>query len=353
MSKKTPLFQQHMDHGGKMVDFAGWQMPLHYGSQLNEHRTVREAAGMFDVSHMTVIDVSGSARLEYLRRLVANDVAKLGSPGDALYGVLLNEAGGVIDDLIVYRREHDYRLVVNAGTRDAVLDWLNRQNHEQVTVTERELAMLAVQGPKAVEYFVSAAGLSAPAEPFTAIEHGGWLVARTGYTGEDGVEVMLPGAAASELWRALADAGVQPAGLGARDTLRLEAGLNLYGQDMDASTSPLISNLGWTVSWEPADRVYIGRQALAAEQAAGPATKLTGLVLETKGVMRHGQRVHTQAGLGEVTSGIFSPTLGCSIALARVPKAALGACEVEVRAKHLPARVVRPPFVRKGERVYK
>ena len=352
MSKQTPLYQQHVQHGGKMVDFAGWQMPLHYGSQLNEHRTVRESAGMFDVSHMTVIDVAGPKALDYLRRLIANDVAKL-TAGAALYGVLLNDDGGIIDDLIVYRRGQDYRLVTNAGTRQVVLDWLARHNREQVAVAERELAMLAVQGPKAVERFVNLKAAPVAEDAFTFVEQADWLVARTGYTGEDGVEVILPGKAALELWQALAAAGVQPAGLGARDTLRLEAGLNLYGQDMDINTSPLVSNLGWTVSWEPEEREFVGRAALAAQRAAGPQTKLTGVVLETRGVMRHGQEVHTGAGPGVVTSGIFSPTLGHSVALARLPNAASGACEVEVRGKRLPARIVRPPFVRNGARVYK
>ena len=353
MTKQTSLYETHLQHGGKMVDFAGWQMPLHYGSQLEEHRTVRQSAGMFDVSHMTVIDVSGERSLDYLRRLVANDVAKLESQGEALYGVLLNDRGGIIDDLIVYRREHDYRLVVNAGTREAVLDWLHRQNREGIALTEQPLAMLAVQGPKAVERFVSVTGLEVPAKAFTADEDHGWLVARTGYTGEDGLEVILPPADAGELWAGLFAAGVQPAGLGARDTLRLEAGLNLYGQDMDTTTSPLVSNLAWTVSWDPADRDFVGRAALVAERDEGPASRLTGLVLETRGVMRHGQQVHSEAGLGHITSGIFSPTLGHSIALARLPRAAKGACEVEVRGKRLSARIVRPPFVRKGERVYK
>jgi aminomethyltransferase len=352
MTEQTPLYEQHLQCGGKMVDFAGWEMPLHYGSQLSEHRQVREGAGMFDVSHMTVIDVAGPARVDYLRRVVANDVARLAAAGDALYGVLLNESGGVVDDLIVYRRTDDYRLVVNAATREKVLAWLAQQNDEQVVLRERDLALIAVQGPEAVERFVEVTSKAVPVDPFTAVERGDWLVARTGYTGEDGVEVMLPADAAVELWGALAAAGVQPAGLGARDTLRLEAGLNLYGQDMDAHTSPLISNLAWTVSWEPDDRSFIGRQALTAQRTEGPVSKLTGLVLETKGVMRHGHSVYTDTGPGVVTSGIFSPTLGHSIALARLPRAASGMCEVEVRGKRLPARIVRPPFVRKGKRVY-
>lgn len=353
MGRRTPLFAAHQRHGAKLVDFAGWEMPLHYGSQLAEHHAVRGGVGMFDVSHMTIVDVFGDRRLEYLRRLVANDVAKLDAAGAALYGVLLNDEAGIIDDLIVYRGDRHYRLVVNAATRDGVWSWLQSHNLEQVTLVEQEQAMLAVQGPQAVDCFVRTTGCGVPDRPFAARSHGDWLVARTGYTGEDGVEVMLPADAAEALWDELASAGAVPAGLGARDTLRLEAGLNLYGQDMDAQTSPLVSNLAWTVAWDPPEREFVGRAALAAERAAGPVHKLTGVVMQAKGVMRHGQTIHTDAGVGVLTSGIFSPTLGHSIALARLPRAAKGDCEVELRGKRLPARIVRPPFVRHGERVYR
>jgi len=352
--RRTPLYQAHLASGGKMVDFAGWEMPLHYGSQISEHHAVRQRAGMFDVSHMTVVDVRGDGSEQFLRRVVANDVARLEQAGKALYGVLLNDSGGVIDDLIVYRREDGFRLVTNAATRSRVLAWLGRCNDEGVAITERDLAMLAVQGPRALALFGTVAGWSDAGGlgAFCALERDGWMVARTGYTGEDGVEVMLPGADAIELWKSLEQAGVQPAGLGARDTLRLEAGLNLYGQDMDETTNPLISNLGWTIAWQPEERRFIGREALAAARAAGPAEKLTGLVLEQRGVLRHGQPVVTAAGEGVVTSGIFSPTLGYSIALARVPKLAVGACEVEIRGRRLPARIVKAPFVRNGRRVF-
>ena len=352
--RRTALHGCHTAAGGKLVPFAGWEMPLHYGSQLAEHQLVRSAAGMFDVSHMTIVDFSGDAAGALLGRLVANDVARLDQPGKALYGVLLNEAGGILDDLIVYRREHGYRAVVNAATRDKVLAWFAAQNDAGVTIEERDLAMLAVQGPEAIGRFEAAAGWRdvTGIAPFSAREQGGWMVARTGYTGEDGVEVMLPGEAAVTLWQQLAAGGVAPAGLGARDTLRLEAGLNLYGQDMDESTSPLVSNLAWTVAWKPESRQFIGRTALERQRAAGVDQKLTGLVLEGRGVIRHGQRVLCDAGQGVVTSGIFSPTLGYSIALARLPKAAQGACRVEVRGKELPARIVKPPFVRHGKQVF-
>jgi aminomethyltransferase len=285
---------------------------------------------------------------------VANDVDRLGRVGQALYGVLLNEAGGVIDDLIVYRRAEGYRIVSNAGTRARVLAWLGAQNRERVTILERDLAMIAVQGPQALERFGAVAGIGGldGLTSFTMLEHGAWMVARTGYTGEDGVEAMLPAADAERLWADLAAAGVSPIGLGARDTLRLEAGLNLYGQDMDETTSPLVANLGWTIAWEPATRDFVGRAALEAERAAGVAERLTGLVMEARSVLRHDQRVRTPAGDGVITSGIFSPTLGYSIALARVPRTAQGVCEVEIRGKWLPARIVKPPFVRKGSKVF-
>ncbi|MFW6093045.1 MAG: glycine cleavage system aminomethyltransferase GcvT [Pseudomonadota bacterium] len=352
---RTPLYDAHVAADAKLVDFAGWEMPLHYGSQLAEHRLVRESAGMFDVSHMTVVDVSGDGARDFLRYVLANDVAKLAESGKALYALLLNEDGGIIDDLIVYRRgERDYRAVVNAATRNKVLPWLDAHRMDGVDVVERDLAMIAVQGPEAIARFEAASGWRDVADiaPFSARESGAWMVCRTGYTGEDGVEVVLPAEDAPGLWGALRDAGVAPAGLGARDTLRLEAGLNLSGQDMDESTSPLVSNLGWTVAWKPEDRRFIGREALERERAAGAAEKLTGLVLEARGVLRAGQRVLTDAGEGTVTSGIFSPTLGYSIALARLPRAAKGECRVEMRGKPVTVRIVKPPFVRKGRKVF-
>jgi len=352
--RHTPLHSAHAAAGARLVPFAGWEMPLHYGSQLDEHHAVRTGAGMFDVSHMAIIDLTGGGCRTFLQRLVANDVDRLTHVGKAQYGVLLNDTGGVIDDLIVYRRAEGYRIVSNAGTRDRVLAWLHMQNHEDVDIAERDLAMLAVQGPTALDRFHAVTGWRGLAElaPFNAVERGAWTVARTGYTGEDGVEAMLPGGEALGLWHDLAGAGVRPIGLAARDTLRLEAGLNLYGQDMDEATSPLIANLGWTIAWEPESRAFIGRSALQAERAAGITERLTGLVMEARGVLRHGQTVRTAAGAGSVTSGIFSPTLGYSIALARVPRLAKGACEVEIRGKWHGARIVRPPFVRKGSKVF-
>ncbi len=358
MPQHTPLYQQHLAAKAKMVDFAGWEMPIHYGSQLEEHHQVRRDAGMFDVSHMVVLDLAGPAVTDFLRHLLANDVARLNtSPGRALYSCMLNERGGVIDDLIVYfMDDNGYRMVVNAATRDKDLAWIAQQAAAfEVSIRERDdLAMIAVQGPNARDKTAKALGEAlAPAmvlKPFFATMCGDELfVARTGYTGEDGFEIMLPAAQAGNVWKALLTAGVAPIGLGARDTLRLEAGMNLYGQDMDEDTSPLEAGLAWTVAFEPTERNFIGRAALEAQHEAGPARKLVGLLLEGRGVLRAHQKVVTTAGEGETTSGSFSPTLGQAIALARVPATAGETCEVEIRGKRLPARIVKYPFVRRGQ----
>ena len=337
-----------------MTPFAGWAMPLHYGSQIAEHHQVRRAAGMFDVSHMAVIDLAGEGAPALLAYVFAGDAGKA-IAGRAVYGVLLNENAGVIDDVILYGRENGYRLVANAANRERVLKWLLAGlQYTDADIREREdLAMIAVQGPQARDAFAAATGVDVQdLAPFATLEHGAWMVARTGYTGEDGVEAILPGADAAELWRRLAAAGVAPAGLAARDTLRLEAGLNLHGQDMDEETTPLEANLGWSVTWEPAQRDFIGRDALAKQRAEKPAQVQKGIVLEAKGVLRHDQVVVTERGEGVVTSGSFSPTLGYSIALARVPRGAAGDCRVRLRGREAPARIIKPPFVRHGKRVY-
>jgi aminomethyltransferase len=358
MNQRTALYDRHLAAGGQMVPFGGWDMPLHYGSQIDEHHAVRRHAGVFDVSHMAVVDLAGAGAGDFLRELLANDVAKLAG-GQALYSCMLNERGGVIDDLIAYRRieraDAPWRLVVNAGTTAKDLAWIRaRAAPYGVDVRHREgVVMLAVQGPAAREL---AAG-ALPAEMraavlalkgFHAAEGGEWFVGRTGYTGEDGCEIIAPAARGVALWDALCSAGVRPCGLGARDTLRLEAGMNLYGQDMDEETSPLTSGLAWTIAWDPPARKFLGRAALEAARAGGVSMRLAGLVLKERGVMRRGQAVHTAAGAGEITSGGFSPTMGCSIALARVPAVAAGDCEVTIRDARRPARLVKPPFVRNG-----
>jgi aminomethyltransferase len=338
-----------------MVDFGGWEMPINYGSQIEEHHHVRRSAGMFDVSHMTVVDLRGERTREFLSYLLANDVAKLQKPGKALYSCMLREDGGVIDDLITYFLEETFfRMVVNAATREKDLAWIRQQAEAfGVEITERdELAMIAVQGPEAREKVFSLMS-EADAESarglgqFYGASLGDWFVARTGYTGEDGFEISLPADQAVALWEQLAAAGVQPCGLGARDTLRLEAGMNLYGQDMDETVTPLESGLSWTVSMKD-ERVFIGRQALERQRSNGVVRKFVGVLLLDKGILRPGMKVLTPAGEGVLTSGSFSPTLQRSIGLARIPAEANGSCQVEIRGRVLDARIVKPPFARAG-----
>ena len=357
MLNQTPLNALHREAGARMVDFGGWEMPVNYGSQIEEHHAVRRDAGMFDVSHMRVVDVAGAAARGFLRGALANNVDKLRESGRALYSCLLAEDGGVLDDLIVYfLREDFFRLVVNAATADKDVAWLAAlaaRNAPGLALTPRpDLAMIAVQGPnaraKVWQAFPGTEAATSAQKPFSAATVGELFVARTGYTGEDGFEIVLPASGAEVAWRALARAGVRPCGLGARDTLRLEAGMNLYGQDMDETTNPLESGLAWTVDLA-SPRDFIGKAALVG---LTPARKQVGLVLEgAGGVLRAHQKVLTPRGDGEITSGTFSPTLGRSIALARVPTGvAIGdVVDVEVRDRRLAARVVKPPFVRNGK----
>lgn len=357
MGQRTPLYDLHLALGAKMVDFGGWDMPLHYGSQVEEHHEVRRDCGVFDVSHMTVIDVSGAQAKAWLQHLLANDVDRLHRPGRALYSTMLNERGGIVDDMIVYRLDDAYRLVFNASTRDQDLAWMNAQlGGYNVQLHERaELAMLAIQGPQARHKIAelvtqSRATLIQQLKPFEGYCDGDWFIARTGYTGEDGLEICLPADQAPGFFNDLVGAGISPIGLGARDTLRVEAGMNLYGQDIHQDVSPLASNMAWSIAWEPASRQFIGRAALEAEKTAGVAHKLVGLVLEERGVLRAHQVVRiADVGEGEITSGSFSPTLSKSIALARVPMATADRAEVEIRGKWYPVRVVRPTFVRHGK----
>jgi aminomethyltransferase len=353
MGLKTVLYDTHVLQGAKIVDFGGWDMPLHYGSQIEEHHAVRRDAGMFDVSHMCVIDLTGGRVREFLKSLLANDVGRLKIPGKALYSCMLLPSGGVIDDLIVYFMSDTwFRLVVNAGARDKDLAWI-RQHAAAFAAAVRErndLAIIAIQGPNARQKTLP---LLAPAQrtavhemaPFFGTAVDSWFIARTGYTGEDGFEVMLPGIDAVKTWNALRAQGVVAAGLGARDTLRLEAGMNLYGNDMDENHHPLESGLGWTVAFEPGDRDFIGRQALEDVRRAG-GQELVGLLLEERGVLRSHQKI---VPAGEVTSGTFSPTLNRSIALARVPRTAARSVQVDIRGKLHSASIVKPPFVRHGK----
>lgn len=365
MAQKTPLYQAHVDAEARIVDFGGWDMPLNYGSQIDEHHAVRKDAGMFDVSHMTVVEVTGTEAKSYLQYLLANDVDKLQVSGKALYSGMLNEDAGVIDDLIVYyMTDTYYRVVVNAATRDKDLAWMeNVAQQFSVSVEEKtDVAMIAVQGPNAIEKANSIMSQEQQAavaglKPFVAAQAGTWFVARTGYTGEDGYEIMVPDEQGVSVWDQLVAAGVKPAGLAARDTLRLEAGMNLYGHDMDENVSPLAANMGWTIAWEPKERDFVGRKALSeqkeliAEKSSTAPGKMIGLLLEDKGIMREGQEivVNDQV-VGVITSGTMSPTVGKSIAMARVNRDLNEeSVLVQVRKKQLNAKVVKPSFVRNGK----
>ena len=365
MSLKTPLYDSHVRLGAKIVDFGGWDMPLHYGSQIEEHHAVRRGAGMFDVSHMGIVDLHGEGTAQFLRYLLANDVGKLRAPGKGLYSCLLRDDGGVLDDLIVYRMDDGwFRMIVNAGTRAKDLAWVREKVQPYaVRITERnDLAMIAVQGPQARQ--LTARLFSAPVSsrvldlaPFVATELGAvaagairlesCFVARTGYTGEDGFEIAIAADAAAQFWDLLREQGVAMAGLGARDTLRLEAGYSLYGHELDENHDPIASGLAWTVAFEPADRQFIGRTALG-KAAMVQKEEMTGLLLLDGGVLRAQQRVHTALGTGEITSGTFAPTIRRSIALARVPRGSTGRVQVDVRGKPLAALIVKPMFVHHG-----
>lgn len=356
MLKQTVLNAAHRKAGARMVDFGGWDMPVNYGSQIEEHHAVRRDCGMFDVSHMCPVDIRGADCRAFLSRLVANDVVKLQIPGKALYSCMLNDIGGVVDDLIIYYLAEDFfRLVVNAGTADKDIAWMQERAADwqaAVTLTpRRDLAMIAVQGPnaraKVWQVLPETRAASEGLKPFFAATAGDYFVARTGYTGEDGFEIMLPAERAETLWTALIEAGVAPCGLGARDTLRLEAGMNLYGQDMDENVSPLDAGLAWTVALADG-RDFVGKAALTIN---GQRAAFLGLVLLDKGVLRSHQKVHCPLGIGEITSGTFSPTLGVSIALARLPLGVVvgDEVEVEIRDKRLRAKVVQPPFARHGK----
>jgi aminomethyltransferase len=378
--KQTPLNSVHRAMGAKMVDFGGWDMPVNYGSQIEEHHQVRNDCGMFDVCHMRVVDAKGEGVRAFLRYLLANNADKLTLPGKALYSAMLRPDGGVIDDLIIYfMTEQWFRIVVNAGTADKDIAWMKQQASEfhrhlptgevavalspasggkldrgapQLTITSRDdLSMIAVQGPnartKVWRVLPQTKALTETLQNFQAVDCGEYFVARTGYTGEDGFEVMLPKANVVAFWNALHKAGVKPIGLGARDTLRLEAGMNLYGHDMDETITPLEAGMAWTVDLK-SDRDFIGKAALLANP---PTRKLVGLVLLDRGVLRDHQKIHTTQGEGEITSGSFSPTLEKSIALARVPNGVqIGdTVQVAIRDKILAAKVVKYPFARNGK----
>ncbi len=358
MGHKTALYEQHLALNARIVDFGGWDMPVQYTSVLAEHHAVRRSVGMFDVSHMTFLELTGPDAVPYLQRLLANDVARLKTAGKALYSGMLNEQGGVIDDLIVYapttQQPDVWRVIVNCGTHDKDMAWMQAQSANfRVSLKERtDLAMLAVQGPQAYRVVSDVLGDEAGAiiqalKVFQGREHNDWFIARTGYTGEEGLEILVPQAQVAEFWQQLLAAGVLPCGLAARDTLRLEAGMNLYGNEMTDDVSPLVANMAWTIAWE---HDFIGKAALLAQKEAGVKQQLVGLVLQDKGVLRSHQKVIIDGvGEGETTSGTFSPTMEKSIAFARVPAGDFSQVWVEIRGKRLAATVVKPPFIRLGK----
>lgn len=357
--RHTPLSPEHQKCQAKWAEFAGWQMPLHYGSQLKEHEAVRTRAGIFDVSHMQVIDITGTDAFKFLSYLLANDIAKT-EPGKALYSCMLNPNGGVVDDLICYYlAEQSFRLVVNAGCAQKDIEWIQGQSYTfEVEVKLRpELCILAVQGPQALALLkpllaFEQQNILSKLNVFEVDRVGEWMFARTGYTGEDGVEIVLPAKEAICLWQKAVEAGIQPVGLGARDTLRLEAGLNLYGQDMDEEQTPWTANLGWTVALENPERTFIGKEHLVLQKKQGVPTQLLGVMMRHRGVLRPGQEVIVDGvGKGVITSGSFSPTLNTAIGFARVPAGDLSQVQlwVHIRDKQYPLQIVKGPFVRQGK----
>jgi len=354
--KQTALYQQHLDANAKMIDFGGWNMPIHYGSQIDEHHVVRQTAGIFDVSHMLVVDIIGEQAKAYLQYLLANNIESLQTAGKALYSCMLNEQGGVIDDLIVYYLDkQNYRLVVNAGTQEKDVAWMQKQAENfKVTIEPRNnLAMVAIQGPQAIAKTLAVLSpeLAEKAKSlivFSAISSQDWFIGRTGYTGEDGFEIMLPAEEAAELWKKCLAVDIKPCGLGARDTLRLEAGMNLYGHDMDEQTSPLAAGLAWTIGWKPETRNFIGRKALETQTEL---PLFVGVLLVGRGVFRDGLSLFaagTEQKIGEISSGGFSPTLKRTIALARINKD-YSEVEVEIRGKKQAVEIIKPRFVRHGK----
>ena len=353
--KKTALYQAHIVANDKMVDFGGWNMPINYGSQVQEHIAVRTDKGMFDVSHMTIVDLTGADSESFLLRVLANDVSKLAN-SKALYSTMLNDNGGIIDDLIVYKRtDNSYRIVVNAATREKDLAWFEKQAFNfAVQITERQkLAMLAVQGPNAINTCLKVLPKDisqhlATLAKFSCIDADDYFIGRTGYTGEDGVEILVAEHDVIDLWNSLLQAGVTPCGLGARDTLRLEAGMHLYGQDMNDEVIPLECGLGWSV--RKTDTNFIGSNALQQQRLAGITKKMTGVVLTERGILRHGQELIDENGLtGIITSGSFSPSAEVAIGMAIVDKNFGGNVKVKIRKKELLVKCIKLPFVRNGK----
>ncbi len=345
-----------------MIDFHGWDMPINYGSQLSEHEQVRNSCGIFDVSHMTILDFEGKDVKEFLRKLLANDINSLNEDFDGLYSALLNESGGILDDLIAYKLESGYRLVFNCATRESDISWVVSQVGDMnVSFSERlDLSMIAMQGPDVFEVLSRCFSAETSNElkkkrPFQGLMENGTLVTTTGYTGEKGVEIMIDNEKANSLWQKAIQSGARPVGLAARDTLRLEAGMNLYGFEMDKMISPLECNMAWTVSLKDKERSFIGKEAFELKKKNGDHDLLKGLLFEDRCIVRSNQEIffdEKKTKEGIVTSGTYSPTLKKSIALARIVHSDKETCLAEVRGKIFTAAIGQPRFIKEGKVVF-
>jgi len=347
--KQTPLLEKHRALGAKIVPFAGWQMPVSYKGIIEEHKAVRNNVGLFDIGHMGLIKIEGDEALALIQKVATNDAAKL-EPNQCQYSVLCNESGGTIDDVLVYRLPMSYLIVANASNMDKVLAWLKTQakNFSKVTVgTYENYCMLSLQGPKAK----ATAGKVLNLDLLTLKRnHLLWwrdiIISGTGYTGEDGVELIVAKSEASKIWQMFIDEGVQPCGLGARDTLRLEAGLPLYGHEYNEETSPLEVGYGWAVKFDKGD--FIGREALLKEKETGLKKQLVGLELNSRAIAREGSLIFSDLNpLGKVTSGTFSPTLNKPIALGFIDHKNGSLVNVEIRGQKIAAKVVAKTFYKR------
>jgi aminomethyltransferase len=361
--RKTPLNAVHRALGAKMVAFGGWDMPVEYSGLIAEHLAVREAAGLFDVSHMGEFEVAGKGALRFLQRTTSNDVAKL-ADGQGQYTAFPRPNGAPTDDAVLYRLSAErFLMVVNAGNIEKDFAWLSGQETEGCVLRDRsdEFALLALQGPRSQEILQPLTTVDLPGVKYYHFGEGTVsgvpaIVSRTGYTGEDGFEVFLPPDQAARIWEELLDrgreAGLVPAGLGARDTLRLEARMCLYGNDMDETTTLVEAGLGWIVSLDPAKGDYPGRAVLEAQKKNGPPRKLVGFEVLGRGIARHGHPVYLgDEQVGAVTSGTFAPYVKKTIGLCYLPAARspVGTeFEIDVRGRRLPARVVPTPFYKRA-----
>jgi len=350
---KTTLHESHIELGAKMVNFSNWEMPISYTSLIEEHNAVRNTAGIFDVSHMAVFDFMGGDQIAFFEKIFANDIKKISLENKAIYGALLNEEGGILDDLIIYHANSKFRLVSNCSTREQNRDWYKKHAVEfGVEVIERsDIGILAIQGPDALNKILAISEIDHQVnnlQSFGCIFDGEKLFARTGYTGEDGLELIVPNSDIKSLWNKALELDCTPIGLGARDTLRLEAGLNLYGNDMTVDNHPYESNLGWTIDMNDENRQFIGKDALLSINQS-ESKKIVGIILRDKGVLRTGYEITHGQGNGIVLSGSYSPTLQSSIGLARVDRGYQENGKVMIRNKELNIDFVSPRFLRQGK----